>query len=109
MGTAPPGLPYTGPMNEIDPVVLQICRSVRDEGGRACLVGGWVRDLEALRLRGVSGFPASEYDLEVYRLPAERLASLLGRLGVVRLVGQSFAVYKLVPRAGGGVFAPIDV
>ena len=108
-GTPPPGLPYTGRVSGIDPVVLEICRSVRDEGGRAFLVGGWVRDLEALRLRGVEGIPASEYDLEVYRLPAERLASLLGRFGDVRLVGQSFAVYKVVPRSGSGLKAPIDV
>lgn len=96
-------------MSAIDPVVLQICKSVRDEGGRAFLVGGWVRDLEMLRLRGLSGIPPSEYDLEVYRLPAERLAALLGRFGEVRLVGQSFAVYKLVPRGGSGDAAPIDV
>jgi tRNA nucleotidyltransferase (CCA-adding enzyme) len=96
-------------VSAIDPVVLQICKTVRDEGGRAFLVGGWVRDFEALRLKGLSGMPASEYDLEVYRLPAERLASLLGRFGEVRLVGQSFAVYKLVPRAAGGAQAAIDV
>lgn len=109
MGTALSRLPYTGSVSAIDPVVLQICENVRDQGGRAFLVGGWVRDFEALRLRGLSGMPASEYDLEVYRLPAERLASLLGRFGEVRLVGQSFAVYKLVPRAAGGSQAAIDV
>jgi tRNA nucleotidyltransferase (CCA-adding enzyme) len=96
-------------VSSIDPVVLQICENVRDEGGRAFLVGGWVRDFEALRLKGLSGMPASEYDLEVYRLPAERLASLLGRFGEVRLVGQSFAVYKLIPRAADGAQAAIDV
>jgi tRNA nucleotidyltransferase (CCA-adding enzyme) len=49
-------------------------------------------------------------DLEVYGLPADRLASLLGRFGEVRLVGQSFAVYKLVPRHAGdaeGAAAPV--
>jgi tRNA nucleotidyltransferase (CCA-adding enzyme) len=99
-------------MSAIDPLVLEICRSVLDEGGHAFLVGGWVRDLEARRLKGLPGMPAAaEYDLEVYRLPADRLARLLGRFGEVKLVGQSFAVYKLVPRPAGAGAAPaaIDV
>ena len=97
-------------MSAIDPLVLEICRSVLDEGGHAFLVGGWVRDLEARRLKGLPGMPAAaEYDLEVYRLPADRLARLLGRFGEVKLVGQSFAVYKLIPRPAGATLAAIDV
>ncbi len=100
-------------MDLVDPLVLALCRSVRDEGGRAFLVGGWVRDLESLRLGLTPGFPATgEYDLEVYHLPAERLAPVLGRFGEVRLVGQAFAVYKLVPRHAGRDAVPrmeIDV
>ncbi len=61
-----------------------------------------MRDLEMRRVQGLSGLPAAEeLDLEVYGLPADRLASLLGRFGEVRLAGQSFAVYKLVPRQAG--------
>jgi tRNA nucleotidyltransferase (CCA-adding enzyme) len=79
-------------------LVLDLARAVRDAGGRALLVGGWVRDLEALRLAGSATWPAGdEYDLEVYGLPAETLASLLARFGTVRLVGESFAVYKVAP------------
>ncbi len=97
-------------MSAIDPLILEICRSVRDAGGRALLVGGWVRDFETLRLQGRPGMPsAAEYDLEVYNLPAERLAALLGRFGEVKLVGQSFAVYKLVPPPAGLSPAAIDV
>ncbi|HYS78511.1 MAG TPA: tRNA nucleotidyltransferase, partial [Candidatus Dormibacteraeota bacterium] len=89
-------------MDTIDPPVPDLCRSVRDEGGRAFLVGGWVRDLEARRLgRPAPGPHGGEYDLEVYHLPADRLALVLGRFGEVKLVGQSFAVYKLVPRLSG--------
>ncbi len=76
------------------------------------MVGGWVRDLEMRRIRNLSGMPAAEeLDLEVYGLPADRLASLLGRFGDVKLVGQSFAVYKLVPRATatGPAVPAIDV
>src|SRR5262245_3188984 len=100
-------------MGDLSPLILDISRSIRDEGGQAFLVGGWVRDLEMLRLQGAAGMPAAdELDLEVYGLPVERLVSLLGRYGEVRLVGQSFAVYKLAPRpssvAGRGA-AAIDV
>ena len=100
-------------METIDPLVLDLCTSVRDEGGRAFLVGGRVRDLEALRLGRPAGVPYDgEYDLEVYHLPADRLALVLGRFGEVKLVGQSFAVYKLVPRsssAGPDLRTEIDV
>jgi len=101
-------------MTDLPPLILDISRSIRDEGGQAFLVGGWVRDLEMLRLQGVAGMPAAdELDLEVYGLPVERLVSALGRHGEVKLVGQSFAVYKLVPRpssgAGRGGAPAIDV
>jgi len=101
-------------MTPLPPLILELCRSLRAEGGQAFLVGGWVRDLEMLRLQGVPGMPAAEeFDLEVYGLPADRLAFVLGRYGEVRLVGQSFAVYKLVPRqpehAGGAAVPAIDI
>jgi len=105
---------YTARMTDLPPLILDISRTIRDQGGQAFLVGGWVRDLEMLRLQGIAGMPAAdELDLEVYGLPVERLVSALGRHGEVRLVGQSFAVYKLVPRpssgAGGGGAPAIDV
>ena len=100
-------------MDAIDSIVLDLCKSVRDEGGRAFLVGGWVRDLEARRLGRPAPEPhGAEYDLEIYHLPADGLALVLGRFGEVKLVGQSFAVYKLVPRrsgAGQDFRAEIDV
>jgi len=99
-------------MEPLPPLILELCEAVLDQGGRAFLVGGWVRDLEMRRLQGLAGFPAAgEFDLEVYGLPADRLATLLGRFGEVKLVGQSFAVYKLVPRhaAGSGAAPAVDV
>lgn len=101
-------------MTPLPPLILELSRSLRAEGGQAFLVGGWVRDLEMLRLQGVPGMPAAEeFDLEVYGLPTDRLAFVLGRYGEVRLVGQSFAVYKLVPRqpehAGGAAVPAIDI
>jgi tRNA nucleotidyltransferase (CCA-adding enzyme) len=97
-----------------DPRVVAIAMAVREAGGRAFLVGGWVRDLVSLRLRDAGGLPeAEEFDLEVYRLPPERLVPVLGRFGAVKLVGESFAVYKVAPPAappeGGPPPAAIDV
>src|SRR3989338_1480270 len=76
-----------------------IAAAVRDAGGRALIVGGWVRD----RLRGQ---PSKDIDLEVFGIPEDRLSQLLVRFGRVEAVGQSFAVYKVVGDAGGGA---IDV
>src|SRR6476620_3838902 len=65
-----------------------IAEAVREGGGRALIVGGWVRD----RLMGRES--AADIDLEVFRLPSERVRSLLEGLGRVEAVGESFQVYK---------------
>ena len=67
---------------------VALARAVREAGGRALLVGGWVRD----RLRG---HPSKDVDVEVFGLPADRLEPLLARFGTVNTVGESFAVYKV--------------
>ena len=67
---------------------LAIARAVRDAGGRALFVGGWVRD----RLRGQ---PSKDVDLEVYGVQADRLRGLLARFGSLNAVGESFTVYKV--------------
>jgi tRNA nucleotidyltransferase (CCA-adding enzyme) len=64
-----------------------IARAVRDAGGRALIVGGWVRD----RLIGSA---SKDIDLEVFGVDAARLRSLLERLGKVETIGESFTVYK---------------
>jgi tRNA nucleotidyltransferase (CCA-adding enzyme) len=61
---------------------------VRDAGGRALIVGGWVRD----RLLGRESI---NIDLEVFGIPVDRLRELLERFGRVEAVGESFQVYKL--------------
>src|SRR5262245_31628957 len=73
---------------------ISIAKDVRDEGGRALLVGGWVRD-ELL------GRAPKDLDLEVFGLTADRLRPLLERLGRVETVGESFAVYKVIASRGG--------
>jgi tRNA nucleotidyltransferase (CCA-adding enzyme) len=64
-----------------------IAALVRHAGGRALIVGGWVRD----RLMGRD---AKDIDLEVYGLDAIGLRHLLESLGRVETVGESFQVYK---------------
>jgi len=70
------------------PLVHAIAIAVRDAGGRALIVGGWVRD----RLMGRE---SKDIDLEVYGVPAERLRPLIESFGRVETVGESFQVYKL--------------
>jgi tRNA nucleotidyltransferase (CCA-adding enzyme) len=62
--------------------------AVRDAGGRALIVGGWVRD----RLMGRD---SPDIDIEVFRLPSDRLRQVLESFGRVEAVGESFQVYKV--------------
>jgi tRNA nucleotidyltransferase (CCA-adding enzyme) len=81
-------------------LALDIARAAREAGGRAFVVGGWVRD----QLRGES---SKDIDIEVFGIPAAELSQLLATLGRVEPAGQSFPVYK-VARPGSGEPA-IDV
>ncbi len=73
-------------MRELDQA-LRIARAVRDAGGRALIVGGWVRDR-------CLGRDSKDVDLEVYGLPAARLRALLERIDRVNVVGEAFTVFK---------------
>ena len=74
-------------MEEIQ-TAAAIARAVRAEGGRALIVGGWVRDR-------VMGRPSKDMDVEVFGVPSDRLKDLLARFGSVNTVGESFTVYKV--------------
>ena len=74
-----------------------IAAAVRDAGGRALIVGGWVRD-------DLLGHPSKDVDLEVFGIDQERLPGLLGSFGRVEPVGQSFPVYKVIaPDTDGSI------
>ena len=81
------------------PLVRDIATAVRDAGGRALVVGGWVRDV-------LRGHPSKDTDLEVFGVPQEQLPVLLAPFGRVEPVGQSFPVYKVAPPDSDGA---IDV
>ena len=90
---------------------------MRTAGGRALVVGGWVRD-GLLNAQGsmpkaqgptapVSGLQSpvpspqsQDIDLEVFGIAAERLPALLAPFGRVEAVGQSFPVYKVLGPGG---------
>ncbi|MEI6666559.1 MAG: HD domain-containing protein [Acidobacteriota bacterium] len=65
-----------------------IAHAVAEAGGRALVVGGWVRDARL-------GVPSKDVDLEVYGLPAPALRALLERFGRVDAVGEQFTVFKV--------------
>jgi tRNA nucleotidyltransferase (CCA-adding enzyme) len=70
---------------------VSIANAVRDAGGRALIVGGWVRD----RLLYGEGHEPANVDLEVFGIPGDRLRTLLETFGKVEAVGESFQVYKI--------------
>lgn len=68
--------------------VISLAERIGQAGGRAMLVGGCVRD----EIRNV---PVKDWDLEVYRVEAERLEEILGEFGTVNTVGAVFTVFKV--------------
>ncbi len=75
-------------LNGLPDRAREIALAVRDAGGRALVVGGWVRD-------AIAGRTSKDVDLEVFGVPADRLRALLEAFGRVDTVGESFTVYKI--------------
>ena len=73
---------------ELSDQAQRIAAAVRDAGGRALIVGGWVRD----RLLGCA---SKDIDIEVFGVSSDSLRALLEAIGRVEAVGESFQVYKL--------------
>jgi tRNA nucleotidyltransferase (CCA-adding enzyme) len=69
-------------------IATAIARRVADRGGRALVVGGWVRDR-------LLGRPCKDIDVEVFGIPARDLKPLLETIAPVNVVGESFTVYKV--------------
>lgn len=72
----------------IDPRILDIAEEIKREGGRALIVGGFVRD----RLLGIE---SKDVDIEVFGLTLESLEQDLSRYGELIEVGRAFGVFKL--------------
>lgn len=69
--------------------LLRIAEDIRVAGGRAYLVGGFVRD--TLLGNGDS----RDYDVEVYHLTQDALLGILSKYGRADAVGKAFGVYHL--------------
>src|SRR5438128_2239537 len=68
--------------------ILKLAEIVRENGGRAMLVGGCVRD----ELMGVE---PKDWDVEIYGIEPQKLREILDSFGKVDAVGEAFTVYKL--------------
>lgn len=68
--------------------LLKIAGEIREAGGRAYLVGGWVRD-------AMLGGNCRDYDIEVYDMEQDALVAILSKYGRCNLVGKAFGVIHL--------------
>lgn len=69
-------------------MINRICNLIADNGGRAFIVGGYVRDK-------ILGKESKDIDIEVYGISIDKLYALLSLLGDVKEVGRSFGVFKV--------------
>lgn len=93
---------YSQDVNNLNipiPEVLQkILLEIKKQNGTGYLVGGIVRDSLFNQIHKTN-FKPKDYDVEVFRLPYEKLIEILSKFGDVSEVGKSFGVIKL--NAGG--------
>jgi len=81
---------------------LRVCEAIAEAGGRAMIVGGWVRDY-------LLGRESKDFDIEVYGLAPARLRAVLETIAQVNTVGEQFAVYKLAFKTQEGARLEVDV
>ena len=79
------------------PIAREIALAVRERGGRALIVGGWVRDrlLEPDEAKAGAESGVEELDMEVFGIAADDLPAVLAPFGKVDPIGKSFPVYKI--------------
>ena len=68
--------------------LLKVCEAIAQRGGRAVVVGGFVRD-------HLLGLISKDVDIEVFGLPGPALEETLEEFGTVITVGRAFGVYKV--------------
>ncbi len=68
--------------------VIKLAEIVKQNGGRAMLVGGCVRD-------GLMNIAPKDFDLEIYGIEPPKLRGILDGFGKVDAVGEAFTVYKI--------------
>lgn len=75
-------------MQNLPAKILKLAEIVKENGGRALLVGGCVRDF-------LMNVEPKDFDVEVYGIEPQRLREILERFGKVDAVGEAFTVYKI--------------
>jgi len=89
--------------------VPALAEAIAAGGGRALIVGGWLRDQLLAR-------PSPDIDLEVFGLTAPSVQSILDRFGFAKRVGRQFPVWRLprreidvaLPRGAEAELRPTD-
>jgi tRNA nucleotidyltransferase (CCA-adding enzyme) len=71
-------------------LAIAVARAARDRGGRALVVGGYVRDR-------LLGRPSKDIDVELFGVPEADVPGMLAAIGRVEPVGRAFPVFKLGP------------
>ena len=75
-------------MAEIPQKIIKLAEIIKQNGGRAMLVGGCVRD-------ELMGIESKDFDVEIYGIEANKLKKNLKKFGRVDAVGEAFTVYKI--------------
>ncbi|HSK70972.1 MAG TPA: hypothetical protein VK892_04710, partial [Pyrinomonadaceae bacterium] len=73
---------------ELREKIQKLAKIIKQNGGRAMLVGGCVRD-------ALMGFEPKDWDVEIYGIKPQKLREILDSFGRVDAVGEAFTVYKL--------------
>ena len=75
-------------MQKLPAKIKKLAETVKENGGRALLVGGCVRDF-------LMNAEPKDFDVEVYGIEPNKLRQILENFGKVDAVGESFTVYKI--------------
>lgn len=75
-------------MPKIPEKIRKLAEIVQENGGRAMLVGGCVRD-------ELTGVEPKDFDVEIYGVEPRKLKEILDSFGKVDVVGEAFTVYKI--------------
>ncbi len=75
-------------MNDLPKKIITLAEIIKQNGGRAMLVGGCVRD-------ALMNIEPKDWDLEIYGIAPQKIREILDAFGKVDAVGEAFTVYKI--------------